>query len=124
MLELYEKVVERFLNVGSKQFLKDFKRNFLVKKPLAHRQMVLIRKNKEERKKAKIAIREFQNDISRNKCESHSRLKSLLRGFGNAYLWKVYTVPELTKLCDAYGVTNKRGKKAEFGARLAEVIMG
>ena len=98
MESLFGKMLKRFTNVGSKQFWKDFLRDFMLKKTLAHRKMVLIRKNKQEKNNAKIMIKQFEEDSSSKKVNTHSQLKTLLLKYGEAYLWTIYQMAELKQL--------------------------
>ena len=123
MNNLYEMVIKKYIHVGGKQFLKDLTREVTLKKSLAHRSMVLIRKNKQERRRAKIPISQFERDSSHRKRDSHCCLRSQLLKYGEAFLWTVYTIPELKRLCEAYGVKSGNGKKATIGAKLAPVII-
>ena len=75
-----------------------------MKKTVAHRQMVMIRKEKKEKKNARLSLKETEQDGSPNKCNSHIRLQSLLVQYGVAFIWTVYTVKELKILRVAYGV--------------------
>ncbi len=123
MDRLYEKVIKRYIHVGGKQFLKDLVRTVSLKKSLTHRNMVLIRKNKSEKRRAKVSILQFERDNSHKKRDSHCCLRSLLLKYSEAFLWTVYTVAELKRLCAAYGVNTENEKKAAIGAKLAPVII-
>ena len=102
--EMFHDAVDLYLRVGAKEVLKDFKRCYLLKKTMAHRQMIMVRTEKKEKKKAKISLKEFSNDGSLNKEATHKRLKGSVLQFGDAFLWTVYTVAELKKLCLAADV--------------------
>lgn len=101
---MFHEAVDLYLRVGAKEVLKDFKRCYLLKKTMAHRQMIMVRTEKKEKKKAKISLKEFSNDGSLNKEATHKRLKGSVLQFGDAFLWTVYTIAELKKLCLAADV--------------------
>lgn len=67
--------------------------------------MVLMRTQKNERKKAKLEMKQMSKDRSPNKMVSHAELKGMVFKFGDAFLWTVYKVPEIRQLCAASAVT-------------------
>ena len=121
---IFEDFINLYLKIGAKQPLKDFKQDFLLKKTFAHRQMVLIRTEKKQKKKTKVELSAFRDDRSEGKSDSHLRLKSSISQFGDAYLWTVYTVPEIKKLCAAYNVQvpSKVTRKCEIAKLLLPVV--
>eukprot|EP00112_Aurelia_sp_Birch-Aquarium-sp1_P021792 Seg5949.2 transcript_id=Seg5949.2/GoldUCD/mRNA.D3Y31 product="hypothetical protein" protein_id=Seg5949.2/GoldUCD/D3Y31 len=104
MEELFQSSIDLYVRVGAKEVLKDFKRCYSLKKTMAHRHMVLMRTQKKERKKAKLEMEEFKKDRSPNKSVSHAKLKGMVLQFGDAFLWTVYKVPEIRRLCAASDV--------------------
>ncbi len=121
---MFHDAMNIYVKVGAKEVLKDFKRCYLLKKTMAHRQMVLMRTVKKEKKKAKISLEEFSKDRSMHKQETHSRLKASILQFGDAFLWSVYTVRELKKLCLAADVNipKKTTRKIEIAKLLLPVM--
>ncbi len=104
MEELFQSSIDLYVRVGAKEVLKDFKRCYSLKKTMAHRHMVLMRTQKKERKKSKLEMEEFKKDRSPNKSVSHAKLKGMVLQFGDAFLWTVYKVPEIRRLCAASDV--------------------
>lgn len=86
MDELFTEVVQRYTNVGANQFVKDFRRQWKVKKAMAHRQMVMARKDKQVQKDAKVPLEKVIQDNSCHKEVSHNQLKDVIGRFGYAVL--------------------------------------
>lgn len=115
--------MDRYINMGANQFLRDFRRDWEVQKTIAHRNMVMVRKEKKKQRDAKIPVDQICSDSSANKVESHRKLQGLIANFGTEILPAVYTRADLVKLCNAYGVhVTTRKKKADLGADLAVAI--
>ena len=121
---IFEDFVNLYLKISAKQLLKDFKQDFLLKKTFAHHQMVLIMREKKQKKEAKVEFSAFRDDRSEGKSDSHLRLISSILQFGDAYLWTVYTVPETKNLCAAYSVKvpSKVTRKCEIAKLLLPVV--
>ncbi len=118
--------MDLYIRVGAKEVLKDFKRCYLLKKTMAHRHMVLMRTEKSERKKAKLEMEEMGKDLSPNKEVSHAKLKGMVFKFGDAFLWTVYKLPEIRRLCAASNVpipTNVK-RKIDIAKLLLPVLKG
>lgn len=81
-------VVKRYANMGANQFVKEFRRKWQVKKAMAHRQMVMARKDKRVQQEAKVPVSEIIADQSDHKERSHHRMKELISKFGDAILRK------------------------------------
>ena len=64
--------------MGAGQFLRDFRKDYHVKKTVAHRKAVMQRKEKTEEKRMKVNIREIELARSVEKRASHGRLLALL----------------------------------------------
>lgn len=121
--ELLSDIITKYLNVGTKQFLKKFRESYKVKKTAAHRQMVLMKKEKKETKAAKVSLQHAYDDKSRGKCITHQKLQAFLTKYGKTVLCSVYTRAELMILGNAYGIKfNSRMKKAQIGESLADKI--
>ena len=54
--------------MGANQFVKDFRRKWQVKKAMAHRQMVMARKDKQVQKDAKVPLENVIQDILISYC--------------------------------------------------------
>lgn len=104
VLQLYEDVTVRYFKLGAGQFLRDFRREFQLKKAMAHRKAVLARKKKTEEKKMKIEINDIKDDRSPLKRSSHVRLLALAVQMKERGLMRLYKKKELEQLCVAYGI--------------------
>ena len=60
--ELYLEIIKRYMKMGAGQFLCDFRRDYHLKKSLAHRKAVLQRKEKANEKKMKVEVSEIEQD--------------------------------------------------------------
>ena len=75
--------------MGAGQFLRDFRRDFRLKKAMAHRKAVLARKEKAELRQ-KVDLAEIRNDKSPMKKSSHVRLVALATQLKEAGLMRLY----------------------------------
>ena len=71
-------IVDRYIHMGGNQFLRDFQREWEVQKSVAHRNNVMVRMAKKKREYAKVPLSQICDDQSRNKVESHHKLKSCM----------------------------------------------
>ncbi|CAB4000358.1 Hypothetical predicted protein [Paramuricea clavata] len=78
VLELYHDIVLRYLRMGVGQFLRDFRKDYKLKKSLAHRKAVLQKKEKANVKKMKVHMPQIEQDKSSNKQLSHLQLRALV----------------------------------------------
>ena len=62
VIKIFEEVIRRYLRLGSGQFLKDFRRDYNLKKTLAHRKAVLARKEKDQERQMKVQIKAIEGD--------------------------------------------------------------
>ena len=90
--------------MGCGQFLRGFRRDFRLKKSLAHRKAVLEIKEKAAEKRLKVELETIENDRSPSKRSSHVRLLALISQVKEKGVMRLYTKNELQKLCSAYGV--------------------
>lgn len=90
--------------MGAGQFLRDFRRDFRLKKAMAHRKAVLARKEKAEELRQKVDLAEIKKDKSPKKKSSHVRLVALATQLKEAGLMRLYKKLELQQLCEAYGI--------------------
>ena len=104
VLQIYEDVVVRYMKMGCGQFLRGFRRDFRLKKTLAHQKAVLAREEKAAEKRLKIELETMENDRSPSKRSSHVRLLALISQVQEKGVIRLYTKNELQKLCSAYGV--------------------
>lgn len=104
VMKIFKEVVERYLKLGCGQFLRDFRRDFHLKKTLAHRKAVLARKEKAKEKQMKIELRAIENDRSPSKRSSHLRLIALINQIHEKGMTRLYKKTELQQLCRAYGI--------------------
>ena len=110
--------------MGAGQFLQDFRRDFRLKKAMAHRKAVLARKEKAEELRQKVDLAEIRNDKSPMKKSSHVRLVALATQLKEAGLMRLYKKLELQQLCEAYGIRcmakwNKRRLVKELFQKIA-----
>ena len=91
--------------MGCGQFLRGFRRDFHLKKSMAHRKAVLERKEKAAEKRLKVELETIENDRSPSKRSSHIRLLAMINQVKEKGMMRLYTKNELQKLCSAYGVS-------------------
>jgi hypothetical protein len=111
------------MKMGAGQFLRDFRRDYNLKKSLAHRKAVLQRKEKANEKRMKVHMEEISEDRSPGKRNSHARLLSLVNALTHKGLTRLYTKSELQRLCSGYDVHNlTRWNKEKLASELALAI--
>jgi hypothetical protein len=109
--------------MGAGQFLRDFRRDFHIKKSLAHREAVLQKKKKAEEKRLKVQIPEIEQDRSKGKKISHMRLLDLVHKLGSECITRLYSKKELQHLCAAYNIRSvSRWNKMKLASELAQAI--
>jgi hypothetical protein len=123
VLVLYHDVVLWYLRMGVGQFRRDFRKDYQLKKSLAHRKAVLQKKEKANAKKMKVHLPQVEQDKSRNKQLSHLRLRALVGKINAEGLRGMYSKKELQQLCDAYNVQfMSRWNKTKLASDLAEAV--
>lgn len=90
------------------EFLRDFRRDFNVKKTEAHRKKVVERQKKKDLKTTKVSPESIKEDTSANLVNSHNRLKLMIEQQDSIFETSVYSKEEVQLLCKAYGVKFKR----------------
>ena len=95
VIKIFEEVIRRYLRLGSGQFLKDFRRDYNLKKTLAHRKAVLARKEKDQERQMKVQIKAIEGDRSPSKRSSHLRLVALINQIHKKGMIRLYTKKEL-----------------------------
>jgi hypothetical protein len=121
--EIYEEVTVRYLKMGAGQFLRDFRRDYHIKKSLAHRKAVTQRKQKANEKRMKVHFQHIEQDRSPGKKVSHVRLLSLVNELKDNGLTRLYTKNELQCLCSGYNVRYlSKWNKGKLSAELAHAI--
>jgi hypothetical protein len=109
--------------MGAGQFLRDFRRDFHVKKSHAHRQAVLERKEKAREKQMKVQLPQIEQDRSPGKHVSHTRLLALVNQLQYKGLVRLYKKRELQKLCSAYGCYYlAKWNKVKLANELCQVV--
>jgi hypothetical protein len=109
--------------MGAGQFLRDFRRDFHIKKSLAHRAAVLQKKKKGEEKRLKVQIPEIEQDRSKGKKVSNMRLLDLVHKLGSEGITRLYSKKELQYLCAAYNIRSvSRWNKMKLASELAQAI--
>ncbi|CAB3986730.1 ATP-dependent DNA helicase PIF1 [Paramuricea clavata] len=120
IVEMYNEVIERYFKMGAGQSLRDFRRDFHVKKSLAHRKEVMEKKKKAEENQMKVHLPEIEQDRSASKKVSHVRLLALVNKLGEGGLKRLYKKNDLHHLCDAYNVRwVSRWNKVKLASELA-----
>ncbi len=123
MDELFKEIVERYMKMGAGQFLRDFRRDYHLRKSLAHRKAVLQRKEKANERRMKVPLKEIEQDRSPGKRISHARLLSLVNKLTHKGLIRLYTKCDLQRLCSAYDVRCLvRWNKEKIASELALTI--
>lgn len=121
-MEIYCEVITRYLKMGAGQFLRDFRRDYHLKKSLAHRKSLMAKKVKERKGRMKVHLAQIEQDRSERKRSSHIRLLALV----NEVKEDVGTLckkAELQHLCDAYGVRYlKSWNKGQLSKELTQAI--
>lgn len=124
VMKIFEEVIKRYMRLGSGQFLKDFRREYNLKKTLAHRKAVLARKEKEQERQLKVQIKAIEEDRSPSKRSSHLRLIALINQIHEKGMIRLYTKEEIKQLCGAYDVHVKaKWNKSQLVKELASKIM-
>lgn len=90
--------------MGAGQFLRDFRRDYHIKKSLAHRKSLLVRKEKLRKRQMKVHLTEICKDRSTRKKVSHTKLLSLVQEIKADGLVSLYKKVELQMLCKGYAV--------------------
>ena len=110
--------------MGAGQFLRDFRRDYHLKKSSAHRKTVMERKEKAEEKRMKVHMQQIEQDRSPSKKYSHARLLSLVNELGYWGLIRLYAKNDLKCLCDAYDVVYRSNwNKDKLASNLANAIL-
>lgn len=89
--------------MAANQFLRDFRRDFQIKKSTAHRKAVMERKEKARHEQMKVNLFEIKQDRSHGKEVSHTRLVALVNQVKSNGMVRLYKKSELHKLCSSYG---------------------
>lgn len=109
--------------MGAGQFLRDFRRDYHIKKSLAHRKAVMARKEKATERKMKVHMQQIEQDRSPCKKCSHVRLLALVNDLSFRGLMRLYAKKELQLLCDAYNVAYcSNWNKEKLAGELAHAI--
>ena len=121
-MEIFEEVATRYLKMGAGQILRDFRRDYHIRKSLAHRKTVLIRKEKDKRRRIKVHLSQIEQDRSHRKRSSHVRLLALINDV-NEDVAQLYKKTELQHLCDGYKVNYlKSWNKGQLANALIKAI--
>jgi hypothetical protein len=102
-MEIYNDVITRYLKMGAGQFLQDFRRDYHLKKSLALRKSLMLRKEKARKNKMKVHMAQIEQDRSLRKRSSHIRLLALVNDVKEE-ICSLYKKNELQHLCNAYKV--------------------
>lgn len=107
ILQLHDDVVTRYLKMAIGEFLRDFRRDFNMKKTEAHRKKVVERQKRKDLKPSKVSPESIKEDTSANLVNSHIRLKLMIEQHDSIFETSVYSKEEVQLLCKAYGVKFK-----------------
>ena len=102
-MEIYSDVITRYLKMGAGQFLRDFRRDYHLKKSLAHRKFLMSKKEKARKGRMKVHLAQIEQDRSERKRASNIRLFALINEVKEE-VGTLYKKAELQHLCDAYKV--------------------
>ena len=121
-MEIFNDVITRYMKMGAGQFLKDFRRDYHVKKSLALRKSLFIRKEKARKRQMKVHLPLIEQDRSPRKRSSHIRLLALVNEV-KGDISTLYTKAELQHLCNAYKVRcSTTWNKAKLAKALVQAI--
>lgn len=84
----------------------------------------MVRTEKKEKAKAKVTMLEFQEDSTANKSATHTKLKASLLRLGDSFMWTVYTIAELKRLCAACDIklTSEIRRKIDIAKLLIPAV--
>lgn len=123
VLHLFNDVVTRYVKMGVGEFLREFRRDFKLKKTEAHRKKVVEKKKKKDLVSSKVALESIKKDTSVNKGNSHRRLMTMLDQQESIFQSNVYSKSELQLLSKAYGLVFRRSdSKALLSEQLVPKI--
>jgi hypothetical protein len=109
--------------MGAGQFLRDFRRDYHVKKSLAHRKALMVRKEKMRKRQMKVNLANISQDKSPGKKVSHTKLVALVDELNVQGLVSLYKKKELQFLCNAYACRFlSKWNKKELASSLFEAI--
>jgi hypothetical protein len=109
--------------MGAGQFLRDFRRDYHVKKSLAHRKSLMVRKEKMRRREMKVNLANIIHDKSPGKKVSHTKLLALVDELKEDGLVSLYKKKELQILCNAYACRFlSKWNKKQLASSLSEAI--
>ena len=122
IMEIYSDVITRYLKMGAGQFLRDFRRDYHLKKSLAHRKSLISKKEKARKGRMKVHLAQIEQDRSERKRSSHIRLLALINEVKED-VGTLYKKAELQHLCDAYKVKYyKSWNKDQLAKALTQAI--
>ena len=108
--------------MGAGQFLQDFRRDYHLKKSLAHRKTLMLKKEKPSKGRMKVHLAQIEQDRSERKRASHIHLLALINEVKEE-VGTLYKKAELQHLCDAYKVKYlKSWNKGQLSKALIQVI--
>jgi hypothetical protein len=116
-------MTEKYIKMGAGQFLRDFQRDFKIKKSMAHRKAVMEREQKAQEKQMKVHLPEIEQDRSTRKEVSHTRLVALVKQVTSTGIVRLYKKNELQKLCRSYNCRYlAKWNKAKLANELCHII--
>ena len=112
--EIFKEVIRRYFRMG------DFRRDYHLKKSLAHRKSLMVRKEKARRREMKVKLAHISHDKSPRKNVSHTKLLALVDELKVDGLVSLYCKEELKVLCNAYAC--RFLSKRQLASSLSEAI--
>ena len=79
------------MKMGAGQFLRDFRKDYHVRKSLAHRKAITQKKEKANEKRMKVHLQQIEQDRTPGKKVSHIRLLSLVNELKECGLARLYS---------------------------------
>ena len=121
---MYKDVTERYMKIGAGQFLRDFRRDFRIKKSTAHRKAVMERNENARQKRVKVNLPEIEQDRSHGKEVSHTRLVALVNRVKTNGMVRLYKKKEVQTLCSSYNCRFlAKWNKTKLANELSQAIL-
>lgn len=82
-MEIFKSIVLRYLKMGAGQFLCDFRRDYHIKKSLAHRKLLMSKQEKARKKSMKVHMPEIEKDRSPGKRSAATSMQRIQRSMAD-----------------------------------------
>lgn len=107
--ELFDETIDRYMNMGAGQFLKDFQREKKIKKNEAHRKKEMEKAKKQEILRSKIPIEVIEKDESIGKVHAKTLVYTMISNNNDTV--KAYKKKELCELFKLFKLPFKASYK-------------